>query len=94
MRYSFYGAFISAPILFGWVKVVTKIWPKRNLQTSLQKALLEQVIFSPIAVSLFFFTMACFDHDFDFDIARNVLRRKFWDAYKVCTSQCNMFFLL
>lgn len=84
IRHSFYGVFISAPILFGWIKIVTKIWPKQGLLTAVQKAVFEQVSFGPASISLFFFTMGCFDNNFDFNIARDQVKKKFWDAYKVC----------
>lgn len=87
-RYSFYGVFISAPILYGWVKLVTKIWPKRSLSTAVQKAIIEQVSFGPTAISLFFFSMALCENNFDFYLARDELKRKFWDAYKVCMPLC------
>lgn len=71
-------------MLSGWVKIASKIWPKQSLSTAVQKAVLEQVTYAPAAISLFFFAMACFDNNFDFGIAQNELKRKFWDSYKVC----------
>lgn len=68
------------------MKIANKIWPKQSLASAVQKALIEQVTFAPIAISLFFFTMASVDNNFDFGIARKELDRKFWDAYKVCAS--------
>lgn len=51
--------------------------------TGLQKALVEQVTYAPAAISLFFFIMAYTENDYDLEIAKTEVRRKFWDAYKV-----------
>lgn len=79
-----YGIFISSPSLYGWIRIANRIWPKQNFRAAIQKALLEQVTYGPAAMSLFFFVMAYTDNNYDADIARKELQRKFWDAFKVC----------
>lgn len=70
-------------MVFGWVKLLNTIWPKQSLSIALRKAVVEQVTYAPVAISLFLFTMALFDNDFNFEIAQIELKRKFWDGYKV-----------
>ncbi len=78
-----YGVFVTAPMLSGWVKIASKIWPKRSLSIAVQKAVLEQITYAPIAISTFFFTMGFFDNNFDIAMAQTELKQKFWHAYKV-----------
>lgn len=78
-----YGIFASAPLIFGWVKLMNKVWPQRGFSTALKKAAVEQIVFAPTSISLFFFTQAFFDNNFDVVIAQNEMKRKFWEAYRV-----------
>lgn len=86
IRYSLYGMFVSSPLLYIWVRISSKIWKKQSLATGIQKALVEQVTYGPVAVSAFFFLMAYADNNYNVDIAKQELQRKFWDSFKVCIS--------
>lgn len=82
-RYSCYGALVSAPMFYGWIRILNRIWPKRSLSTAVRQAIVEQFTYTPTSISAFFFTMALCDNNFDIEAARNELKRKFWDSYKV-----------
>lgn len=38
LKYSLYGGLFTAPTLYGWVRLSTKIWPHSNLKTAITKA--------------------------------------------------------
>lgn len=57
-RFMVFGTFYVAPILYGWVKFTSRIWPKITLSVSIRKALIEQVTYGPFAISSFFLGMS------------------------------------
>lgn len=74
--------FYVAPALYCWLRMVNKIWPNKTLSSAVKKALFEQISMGPFATTSFFFIMAYIDTK-SYDQAREELRNKFWDAYKV-----------
>ncbi|CRK96649.1 CLUMA_CG010054, isoform A [Clunio marinus] len=57
VRFGIYGALITAPSLYAWVKISTAMYPNANLRIACAKALIEQITYTPFAMTTFFFSM-------------------------------------
>lgn len=58
LRFAFFGSFIVAPSLYGWIRLTTAMWPHSNLKSGITKALTEQISYGPFANVLFFYGMS------------------------------------
>lgn len=43
--------------MFLWMRLANRLFPKKNLPTSIKKALMEQIVYDPWAISAFLFVM-------------------------------------
>lgn len=82
LRYSLYGTFVSAPMLYSWMRVANIMWPRRDFRSSMTKAFTEQVAYDPFAIVFFFYGMSILERKKQSQAADEV-REKFWDTYKV-----------
>lgn len=57
-RFSFYGALYVAPTLYTWIRISSRIWPRADLKSAIKKALVEQVTYTPAAMTSFYFLMS------------------------------------
>lgn len=57
-RFFVYGGFIVAPSLYCWIRLASMMWPAQNLRSAVAKALTEQVSYTPMAMTLFYFGMS------------------------------------
>ncbi|KAK3085376.1 hypothetical protein FSP39_002382 [Pinctada imbricata] len=48
------GAFVIAPLVYGWVRVAERISPGNQLRNVLKKVFIGQTIFAPFAISTFY----------------------------------------
>ncbi|XP_055905614.1 mpv17-like protein isoform X1 [Eupeodes corollae] len=81
-KFSIFGAFFMGPTLYVWMRLAAVMWPKRDVSSSICKAITEQASYDPMAISVFMFTMSLFDGK-TFNEAQWEVRNKFFDAYKV-----------
>ncbi|EAT39052.1 AAEL009112-PA [Aedes aegypti] len=82
LRYSLYGTFVSAPMLYSWMRVANIMWPRRDFRSSMTKAFTEQVAYDPFAIVFFFYGMSILERKRQAQAAEEVMD-KFWDTYKV-----------
>ncbi|XP_055618559.1 mpv17-like protein [Toxorhynchites rutilus septentrionalis] len=57
-RFFIYGGFIVAPSLYCWIRLASLMWPAQNLKSAIAKALTEQVSYTPMAMTFFYFGMS------------------------------------
>ncbi|XP_058812088.1 mpv17-like protein isoform X2 [Topomyia yanbarensis] len=57
-RFFIYGGFIVAPSLYCWIRLASMMWPAQNLRSAIAKALTEQVSYTPLAMTCFYFGMS------------------------------------
>ncbi|XP_039760871.1 mpv17-like protein 2 [Pararge aegeria] len=81
-RFGIFGAFFMAPLFYSWMKLSSKFFIKKNLTTAVTRALIEQVTYSPAAISYFFFGMSLLERK-PVETCVNEVREKFWPTYKV-----------
>lgn len=89
LRFSLYGSLFVAPTLYCWVRIAHSIFPRLTLTSTLKKVALEQITYGPLSLSAFFLFMT-YTETGNFDRAKDELRAKFLDTYKVC--HLNFFF--
>lgn len=82
LRFSLYGSFYVAPTLYCWLKCASYLWPKANLKSAITKALVEQVTYTPAAMTSFFFGMSFLELKPVSECIEEV-KIKFWPTYKV-----------
>ncbi|XP_055844199.1 mpv17-like protein isoform X2 [Episyrphus balteatus] len=58
LRFSLYGGFFVAPTLYGWVRLSSAMWPVTSFRTGVIKAAVEQISYTPAAMTCFFFIMS------------------------------------
>uniref|UniRef100_A0A1B0A0A1 Uncharacterized protein n=1 Tax=Glossina pallidipes TaxID=7398 RepID=A0A1B0A0A1_GLOPL len=85
MRFSIFGAFYVAPLLHGWIKLTSAMWPHTNFKSGLAKTLVEQVSLSPISSYTFFLGMALLEGK-TFQNARKEANEKFLPTFKVSSN--------
>ncbi|XP_063590055.1 uncharacterized protein LOC134766961 [Penaeus indicus] len=54
LRYLFLGSFVTAPTVYVWVKLASKIIKGTSLKHALMKAGLEQILFAPVGQTQFY----------------------------------------
>nr|CAD7397780.1 unnamed protein product [Timema poppensis] len=81
-RYGFYGCFVVAPMIHGWISLANAMWPSTNLKIAVVKSLVEQVSYAPCAVASFLFGMSLLEGRSTADAAAEV-RTKFLPTFKV-----------
>lgn len=57
LRFAFWGSCVIGPTMFIWMRLANRLFPQKNLRTSVKKALMEQVVYDPWAISAFLFVM-------------------------------------
>ncbi|XP_058442677.1 mpv17-like protein [Malaya genurostris] len=57
-RFFIYGGFIVAPSLYCWIRLASLMWPAQSLRSAIAKALTEQVSYTPLAMTCFYFGMS------------------------------------
>ncbi|XP_055587277.1 mpv17-like protein [Uranotaenia lowii] len=82
IRYSLYGTFVSAPMLYSWMRLANMMWPRTDFRSSMIKAVTEQAAFDPFAIAFFFYGMSILERKSPHRAAEEV-SSKFWDTYKV-----------
>lgn len=81
-RFSFFGSCFTAPSLYAWIRLSSRIWPRSNLKTAIKKALIEQVTYGPAAMICFFFGMSLLESK-TIAQAKQEVQNKFLPTYKV-----------
>ncbi|KAF6203685.1 hypothetical protein GE061_002018 [Apolygus lucorum] len=56
-RFCVWGCLFVAPTLTVWMTIARAIWPQNNLRSAITKALVEQVTYTPFAMTSFYFGM-------------------------------------
>ncbi|XP_050078611.1 mpv17-like protein [Anopheles maculipalpis] len=81
-RFFFYGGFIVAPSLYCWIRVASIMWPQQNLKSAIAKALTEQISYTPMAMTAFYFSMSLLEAK-SVEESLNEVRVKLFPTYKV-----------
>ena len=71
-RYSLYGTFVSAPMLYTWMRVANIMWPRTDFRSSLAKAFTEQAAYDPFAIVFFFYGMSILERKSQHQAAEEV----------------------
>ncbi|XP_055912507.1 mpv17-like protein [Eupeodes corollae] len=82
LRFSLYGGFFVAPTLYGWIRLSTAMWPETSLRTGIVKAAVEQISYTPAAMTCFFFIMSLLEMK-TLEEAFSEVRNKVPPTYKV-----------
>ncbi|XP_076250883.1 mpv17-like protein [Rhynchophorus ferrugineus] len=82
LRFSLYGGLFTAPTLYAWIRLSTKLWPVTTLKTSITKAFVEQVTYGPAALICFFFGMSLLEGK-SLNDAKVEVQKKFLPTWKV-----------
>lgn len=82
LRFFLFGTFFVAPTLFAWIKITTAMWPVMGLRTGIQKAVVEQFSYGPMA-SVSFFTIISLLEGKNFSEACQEVKDKFPGTFKV-----------
>uniref|UniRef100_A0A034VMM7 PXMP2/4 family protein 4 n=1 Tax=Bactrocera dorsalis TaxID=27457 RepID=A0A034VMM7_BACDO len=85
LRFSLYGGFFVAPTLYSWIKVSSAMWPRTSLRTAVFKTAVEQISYTPAAMTCFYFLMSLLEMKTVGEAAAEV-RKKFIPTYKVAMS--------
>ncbi|KAH1009235.1 hypothetical protein HUJ04_001620 [Dendroctonus ponderosae] len=73
LRFSLYGGLFTAPTLYAWIRISSKLWT----------ALVEQVTYGPAALICFFFGMSLLEGK-SIHEAKLAVESKFLPTWKVC----------
>lgn len=86
MNFGLYGALFTAPTLYAWVRLTSRIWKpsavrRTTIKNAIQKSLVEQVTYGPFAMTCFFFGMQLLETH-SVEKAKHEVEVKFWPTYK------------
>lgn len=81
-RFCLYGSCYVAPTLNLWMKLAVTMWPKQSIPSAFSKALVEQVSYTPFAMTSFYFIMSLLEGKSAAD-ARHEVADKFWPTFQV-----------
>ncbi|XP_044753341.1 PXMP2/4 family protein 4-like isoform X6 [Coccinella septempunctata] len=82
-RFSLYGVIVVAPMMHGWVKLTTFIWPSSTFSNSLKKAVLEQFTYAPVTMFCFYTVMPVLEGNSLQRAIQEQLKPKFFSTYKI-----------
>lgn len=82
LRFFLFGTFFVAPTLYGWIKLTTAMWPMMSIKTGVQKAIVEQFSYGPMA-GLSFFTIMSLLEGKNLSEAGDEVKDKFPGTFKV-----------
>lgn len=82
LRFAFWGSCVIGPTMFLWMRLANRIFPQKTLKSSVKKALLEQIVYDPWAISAFLFVMTILEGKGK-EEAKLEVKEKFLDTYKV-----------
>ncbi|XP_066247973.1 mpv17-like protein [Euwallacea similis] len=82
LRFSLYGGLFTAPTLYAWIRLSTRLWPVTSLKTSIIKAFVEQLTYGPAALVCFFFGMGLLEGK-SVQEAKTIVENKFLPTWKV-----------
>lgn len=85
LRYGLYGAIFTAPTLYAWVRLTSRMWkPSTSKRTTIinaiKKSMVEQVTYGPAAMTCFFFGMELME-SYSVEKAKHEVQVKFWQTY-------------
>ncbi|KAL4708485.1 hypothetical protein ACJJTC_014093 [Scirpophaga incertulas] len=80
-RFGVFGCFFMAPVFYGWMKYSNKYFTRKDLITAIIRSAIEQISYSPLAMSYFFFGMSLLEGKSYTECVSEV-REKFWPTYK------------
>lgn len=81
-RFLIYGGFFVAPTLYAWVRISTTMFPQAGIKSAIAKALIEQISYTPFAMTCFYFGMSLMEGKSVKDAVGEVTS-KFAPTYKV-----------
>ncbi|XP_037942579.1 protein sym1-like isoform X1 [Teleopsis dalmanni] len=82
LRFSLYGGLFVAPTLYSWIKVSSAMWPESTIMAGVCKAAVEQISYTPAAMTCFYFIMSLLERKTIRDAAAEV-SKKFLPTFKV-----------
>lgn len=82
LRFSLYGGLFTAPTLYAWIRISSKLWPGTSFKTSITKAVVEQLTYGPAALLCFFFGMSLLEGK-SIQEAKHEVAQKFLPTWKV-----------
>lgn len=82
LRFCLYGSCFVAPTLHGWLRLAVNMWPQQNFRSTIAKALVEQISYTPFAMVCFFFIMTLLEGK-TIGEASSEVRVKFLPTYQV-----------
>jgi len=80
-RFSVFGCTVVAPSIYMWVKVAGVILPGNTIRVAVTKALVEQVMYAPFGISVFYAGMTLLENK-SLDEAIDEVKAKFWPTYR------------
>lgn len=82
LRFFLFGTFFVAPSLYAWIKITSAMWPQMSIKTGIQKAVVEQFSYGPMAGVSFFTIMSLLEGK-NFSQACDEVADKFPGTFKV-----------
>lgn len=82
MKFSLYGSFYVAPVLYGFIRVAGKVFKGRSPTATAAKIVFEQLTFFPFHTASFFVVLNLIEGT-SYEDAKKELYQKFWPTYKV-----------
>jgi protein Mpv17 len=77
-----FGGLFVAPTLYSWIKVSSAMWPRSDVRSAVSKAIVEQLSYTPAAMTCFFFGMSLLEQK-TLKEASTEVKNKFIPTYKV-----------
>uniref|UniRef100_A0A336K559 CSON011317 protein n=1 Tax=Culicoides sonorensis TaxID=179676 RepID=A0A336K559_CULSO len=85
LRFCMYGGLFVAPTLYAWVRLSTIMFPQPGVKSAIAKALIEQISYTPFAMTCFYFGMSLMEGK-NINEAAGEVKSKFLPTYKVALS--------
>lgn len=82
LRFMIYGGFFVAPTLYAWIRLSSMMFPQSGIKPAISKALVEQISYTPFAMTCFYFGMSLMEGKSTQESAKEV-STKFLPTYKV-----------
>ena len=86
-RYMIYGGLFHAPLVYNWLRLAARLFPKQTVSHLLAKVVLDQTCFAPVGLSMFYVGLSALEGK-DREGIYKEWREKFPNTWAVSLQYC------
>ena len=91
-RFMIYGGLFHAPLVYNWLRLAARLFPKQTVSHLLAKVVMDQTCFAPVGLSMFYIGLSTLEGK-DREGIYKEWREKFPNTWAVSTRESGVMFV-